>query len=222
MRPTKAQLRFVFSLGCAAGLVCGSSPYLKAQQAQLRHHAHFDLPTRISIQNGMLDVRQRIGMSLGSRLTLTFSKRFAVISGVTYVPGYATIRAAGKRIEVGTGAHLLSTTIGARYWLVPPERMLSWEVQTVLGLIAGGQRGYKDLFEGSTLSGALATTVRYQIGRIVRLQLRVQQRLYRVHFGAGDPGSSKPLRVSFGLTFPFLDLAQKTEPQTTAAVEPHP
>jgi hypothetical protein len=222
MRPPRARLRFVLSFGCAVGLVCGSTPHLNAQQVQLRHHARFELPTRVSIQHGMLDVRQRVGMSLGSRLTITFNKRFALISGVTYIPGYATIRAAGKRIEVGTGAHLLSTTIGARYWLVPPERMLSWEVQTVVGLIAGGQRAYQDLFDGSTLSGAVATTVRYQIGQIVRLQLRVQERLYRAHFGAGDPGNSNPLRISFGLIFPFLDLAQNTQPQSTAAVESHP
>jgi hypothetical protein len=221
MHPAQA-LRFTLSLGFAVGLVCGWSPHLDAQQVQLRHHARFDMPTRISVQNGTLNVSQRIGMSLGSRLTITFNPRFALIGGVTYIPGYATIHAAGKRIEVGTGAHLLSTTIGARYWLVPAEQKLSWEVQTVVGLIAGGQRAYKELFDGSTLSGALATTVRYQIGRIVRLQLRVQERLYRVHFGAGDPGSSKPLRVSFGLCFTFLDLAQNTEPQATAAAEHHP
>jgi hypothetical protein len=178
---------------------------------QIRTRAGLSLPTRISLQNGALNVRQKIGVSVGARMTLTFNERFAVITGITYVPGYAILRGAGKQIDIGTSSHLLTAATGARYWLLPEGRSLSWQVQTGLGAVAGGQRSYGALFESSTVSGTIGTTVRYQIGRIVRLQLRVQERLFRIRFrGPAPPSSKSPLQVSFGLSFPILEFASST------------
>jgi hypothetical protein len=194
-------------LGCTAALVCNRSSDLNAQEVQLRPQAGLSLPTRISFQNGVLHVRQKIGVTVGARLTVTFNECFDAVSGVTYTPGYAMFRGAGKRIDLGSGSHLLTATAGARYWLLPLERMLSWEVHTGLGVVFGGRPVYEELFESSTVSGILGTTVRYRIGRIVTLQLRVQDRLYRVRFG-GDSGSSRPpLQISFGLGIPFRESA---------------
>ncbi|MFL5403923.1 MAG: hypothetical protein ACJ8BF_14030 [Gemmatimonadales bacterium] len=138
-------------------------------------------------------------------MTLVFNQRFDIVTSVTYTPGYATFHGAGKRIDIGTGSHLLTAATGARYWLLPPPRMLSWEIHTGLGMVFGGEPAYEDLFESSTVSGILGTSVRYQLGRIVSLQLRIQERLYRIRFGGLDSGSSRPLRVTFGLGFPFLE-----------------
>lgn len=183
-------------------------PALSAQTVQLRPHASLDLPTRTSIQHGVLHVRQKIGMTLGALLTLTFNERFNVATGVTYIPGFATFSGAGKRIDVGTSSHRLTASSGARYWLLAPGRVLGWEVHTSLGVVFGGQTAYQDLFESSTVSGILGTTVRWQISRLVSFRLRVQERLYRVRFGAGDPGSfTSPLKVSFGLDLPFVESA---------------
>jgi hypothetical protein len=189
-------------------LLGGGSSELSAQQVQISTRAGLSLPTRISLQNGALHVRQKIGVSVGAHMTLTFNERFDVITGVTYSPGYAILRGAGKQIDIGTGSHLLSATTGARYWLLPATRTLSWQVQAGLGVVAGGQRAYNELFESATMSGTLATTVQYHIGRIVSLKLRVQERLFRVRFSGPTPRSSRaPLQVSFGLSFPFLELA---------------
>jgi hypothetical protein len=195
-------------VGCAAALVCSRSSELSAQEVQLRPLARLSLPTRISIPNGVLHVRQKVGVTVGARLTVLFNERFDVVTGVTYTPGYATFRGAGKRFDAATSSHLLTATTGARYWLLPPARKLSWEVHSGLGVVFGGQPAYEDLFERSTVSGILATTVRYQIGRSVSLHLRVQDRLYRVRFGGGNPGSARsPLRISFGVGLPFVESA---------------
>jgi hypothetical protein len=195
-------------LGCAAALVSNRSSRLNAQEVQLRPEAGLYLPTRISVQHGALQVRQRIGVTVGARLTLIFSPRFDVVTGVTYIPGFAAFRGAGKLIHVGTSSHLLTASTGARYWLLQPTRKLSWAVHTGIGASFGGQPAYEDLFENSTVSGILGTTLRYQIGRMVRLQLRIQDRLYRVRFGDHQGSSGPPLRVSLGLTLPFLDSAR--------------
>jgi hypothetical protein len=77
-----------------------------------------------------------------------------------------------------------------------------------MGVVFGGQPAYEDLFESSTVSGILGTTIRCQIGRLGTLKLRIQDRLYRVRFGGGDPGSSRPpLQVFFGLDLPFVESA---------------
>jgi hypothetical protein len=189
------------------GLTVGSSE-LNAQQVQLRPQASLDLPTRVSLQNGILHASQKLAVSVGARLTVTFNPRFDVVTGVSYSPGYAVLRGAGKRFDVGTGAHLLTASTGARYWLLPRAGKVSWEVHSGFGVVFGAQRAYQDLFESSTVSGVIGTTVRYQIARFVSLKLRVHERLYRLRFGSLDPGrSSSPLQVSFGLGLPFVESA---------------
>jgi hypothetical protein len=178
---------------------------LYAQKVQLRPVADVYLPSRISIRHGSLDARQKIGVTIGARLSLTLTQRFDVVTVVTYLPGYITLRGAGKRIDVGAGSHLLIGTTGARYWLLESARQLSWEVHTGLGVALGGQPAYEDLFQSSTVSGILGSTIRLQVGRIVSLQLGVQDRLYRVRFGDVAAGTrSRPLQLSFGLGLPFL------------------
>jgi hypothetical protein len=196
------------ALGCAVALVCSPGSELNAQVVELRPQVAFLLPTRVSFQDRVLHVRQKIGMTVGARLILTFNQRFDVTTGVAYMPGYVMFHGAGKKIDVATGSHVLSGTTGARYWLVSPGRMLSWEVHTGLGVVFGGQPAYEDLFESSTVSAILGTTVRYQIGQIVSLRLKIQERLYRVRFGHQGPVSSRPpLQVSLGLGLPFLEAA---------------
>lgn len=181
---------------------------LNAQDVQLRPLADLYLPSRISIQHGSLYAREKLGVTIGARLTLTFTTRFDVVTAVTYLPGYAVFRGAGRRIHVGAGSHLLGATTSARYWLLQPPRKLSWEVHTGFGVGFGGLPAYEDLFVSSTVTGILGTAVRYRIGRMVSLHLRIQDRLYRVRFGGGDPGNSKPpLRLSFGLGLPFVESA---------------
>jgi hypothetical protein len=188
-----------------AALVCRRAE-LNAQEVQFHPQAALYLPTRISIQHGVLHVRQKIGVTVGARLTLSFNQRFNLVTGVTYIPGYATFRGAGKRINVGTGSHSLTATTRAQYWLLPPARLLSWEIHAGLGAVFGGQPAYEDLFASSTVTGIVGTTMRYQIRQIVSLQLRVEERLYRVRFGGTDSGSSRsPLQISLGLGLPFLD-----------------
>jgi hypothetical protein len=201
--PTAALL-----VGCAAVLVSSRSSELNAQKVDFRPQAGLSLPSRISIQNGVLHLRQKIGVTVGARLTLSFNQRFDVATGITYLPGYAIFRGAGKRIDLGTSSHLLTASSGARYWLLPSTGMLSWEVHTGFGVVLGGQRAYEDLFQSSTVSGILGTTVRYQIGRMMSVQLRVRDRLYRVRLGHGDSGSSSsPLHISFGVGLPFQEAA---------------
>jgi hypothetical protein len=173
---------------------------------ELRSQSGLYLPTRISLKHGSLNIQQKVGLRFGAGLTVTFNDRFDVVTGVTYIPGYAMFRGAGKDIQVRTGTHLLSGATAARYWLVPSNRMLSWEIHTGLGVGFGGQAAYEDLFESSTVSGIVGTMVRYQIGQIVRLQLRVQNRLFRANFGrVSSPSTRSPLQVNFGLAFPFLE-----------------
>ena len=208
MRPSRSSSQRLLCLGCAATLVCLWGSELNSQQLKLRPHATLSLPTRVSLENGLLHVRQKIGMTVGARLIMTFNERFDVVTGIAYMPGVVSFHGVGRKIDVATGSHVLSGSTGARYWLLPPTRMLSWEVHTALGLVFGGQPAYEDLFESSTVSGILGTAVRYQIGQIVSLHLRIQERLYRVHFGQQEPVRSRPpLQISFGLGIPFLEAA---------------
>jgi hypothetical protein len=195
----------ILLFGCgAAALVPGSD--LPAQVLTLRPVADVSLPTRFSLKNGSIHIRQRVGLTFGARMTITFNDRFDVVTAVTYSPGYASMHAGGKRVAFSSGAHSLGTATSARYWICPPGGKLSWELNGGLGLVFGGQPSYEDIFERSTVSGVLGSTWVYQVGRIVSLKLKLQERLFRLRFGMPNSGSSKrPLQLSFGLGLPFLD-----------------
>jgi hypothetical protein len=192
-------------IGCTAAMLCGAGSSVQAQTIRISPLADLSIPTRFSFSGGTIHVRQKIGMTFGARMIMTFNDRFDVVTAVTYSPGYAMLHGAGKRIDLSSGSHMLGTSTGARYWLRPPTRKLSWEMHTSVGLVFGGQPAYEDLFESSTLSGMLGTTLRYQVGKIVSLKLRVDQRLYRISFGPDLGSSKRPLRISFGFGLPFLE-----------------
>ena len=79
----------ILLLGCgAAALVPGSD--LPAQVLQLRPVADVSLPTRFSLKNGTIHIRQKLGLTLGARMTVTFNDRFDVITAVTDSPGQAS------------------------------------------------------------------------------------------------------------------------------------
>jgi hypothetical protein len=201
MGKTVLLLGFTALMGCPPFL-------LQAQVVQLRPVADVSFPTRFSLRNGTIHVQQKLGLALGARMTATFNDRFAMVTAVTYRPGYATLSGAGKRIVLASGAHSLGATTGARYWLLRPGGNLSWEMHSSLGLVFGGSPAYEDLFENSTVNAVLGSTLVYRIGRIVSLKLRLQERLLRLRFGNGAPtGSKRPFQLSFGLGLPFLESA---------------
>jgi len=192
-------------LACVAALGFVPSP-TSAQVLQLTPYAGVSSPSRISMRDGAIQLQQKVGLKLGALLTATFNQRLDLLTSVSYTPGYAVVRAAGKRIEFGTSSQMLSGSTGPRYWLLQPTRPFSWVVYANVGVLFGGEAAYDDLFEVATVSGALGTAVRYQIGQLVSLHLRIQERLFRARFGTSTPlGSSRPLRVSFGVSFPFLE-----------------
>jgi hypothetical protein len=196
--------RCILFLGCGTAALLASD--LPAQVVQLRPVADVSLPTRFSLKNGSIHIRQKVGLTLGARMIVIFNDRFDVVTAVTYSPGYATMHAGGKRVVFSGGAHSLGTAASARYWICPPGGKLTWELNGGLGLVFGGQPSYEDIFERSTVSGVLGSTWVYQVGRIVSLKLKLQERLFRLRFGMPNSGSSKrPLQLSFGLGLPFLD-----------------
>lgn len=196
-------------LGCAAIFAARGTNELHAQTVLFRPHAGLNVPTRFSLRDGMLHVRQKIGVTVGARLILRFNPRLDVTTGVSYTPGYAIIQGGGDRLDLGTGTHGLSASTTARYWLLRPPRQLSWEVHTRVGVGFGGRPAYADLFESSTVTSVIGTSVTYTVGRLVSLKLRIQERLYRVQFGPHPPTRSRsPFQVSFGVGFPFLELGR--------------
>jgi hypothetical protein len=153
--------------GLVAALICSGSSELGAQEVHLRPQLGLYLPTKVSIQNGVLHIRQKVGVKAGGRLTLSFSDRFDVVTGITYMPGYALFHQADEEFELASGAHVLTATTGAQYWVIPPVEVFSWEVHSGMGLVFGGQPASDDLFTSSTVTGIVGTTLRYRVGQIV-------------------------------------------------------
>jgi hypothetical protein len=178
---------------------------VQAQIVQIRPIANLSVPTKISLREGTIHVSQKVGFRFGARMTLTFSERFDVTNTFTYSSGYATLHGAGKRIELSSGSHSLAGSTAARYWLRPPGRPLSWEMNTGVGMVIGGQPSYLDLFENSTLTAFLGTAVRYQVGQLVSFTLKLQQRLLRLQLGERDGGHSRSPQMAFGVGFPILE-----------------
>jgi hypothetical protein len=204
LMPTKIRALLLF--GAGAGLLSASP--LPAQLVQVRPIADLSLPTRFSLKDGTLHVSQKVGLRFGARMTLIFSDRFDLTNAVSYSPGSATLHGGGKKFEFSSASQSLAAATAARYWVRPPDRPLSWEVHTGVGMVFGGRPSYLDLLDGSTLSAVLGTAVHYQVGRLLSLTLKAQERLLRVQFGEQDGGSARPFQVAFAVGFPFLSLGR--------------
>jgi hypothetical protein len=192
--------------GAIATTVARQAAPLQAQIIDVRPVADVSLPTRISFRDGSIHVSQKVGLSFGARMMITFSDRFDVGGAISYSPGSATLHGVGKKIDLRSASQSLAGASSARYWIRPPGRPFSWEVHTGVGMVFGGQASYMDLLDGSTLSAVLGTAFRYQIGQLVSLTLRAQQRLLRLQFGDHEGrSSSRPFSVAFAVGFPFLE-----------------
>ena len=131
--------------------------------------------------------------------------RFDIANAVTYSPGYVTLHGAAEQLDITGGSHSIAASTAARYWLRPPGRPLSWQVHTGVGMAIGGKPSYLDLFETSTLNAVLGTTVRYQVGQLVSLTVKVQHRLFTLRSGQPAGSGSRPLQMRFGVGFPMLE-----------------
>jgi hypothetical protein len=208
IRATRLEIRVRTLMLLAAGvpLFVAAAP-LQSQVVTISPIANLSVPTKFSLKNGTLNVSQKVGFRFGARMTLTFSDRFDVNNAVVYSPGYATLHGAGKLIQLKGSSHSLAASTSARYWLRPQGGPFAWEVHTTMGMAFGGQPSYLSLLESSTVSAALGTAVTYQVGQLVSLTLKLQQRLLKLHLGEHETtGSSRsPFRVTFGVGLPILD-----------------
>ena len=199
------RVRGLLLLGAAAGLISATAVPLESQQIEVRPIAKFSLPTKFSLQDGTLNVSQRVGFRFGAQMNVRFNERFDVTNAVTYSPGYATVSGSTKQVQVSSGAQSLAGVTAARYWLRPRDLPLAWEVHSGVGLVFGGQPSYMELLDGSTLTASVGTSVRYRFRQLVSLSVRVEQRVLRHQFGDQLARSSRPFRVAFGVGLPFLD-----------------
>ena len=175
-------------LGAGATAIPLAAAPLQAQTVLVRPIADFSVPTKVSLRGGTLRVSQKVGFKVGARMTLVFSDRFDIANAVTYSPGYMTLHGAGDQLDLTGGSHSIAGSTAARYWLRPPGGPLSWQIHTGVGMAIGGTPSYLDLFETSTLSAVLGTTVRYQVGQLVSFTVKVQHRLFTIRSGrAGRP-----------------------------------
>ena len=69
----------------------------------------------------------------------------------------------------------------------------------------GGKPSYLDLFESSTLSAVLGTTVRYQVRQLVSFTVKLQHRLLTIRSGEPTGPGTRPLQMRFGVGFPMLE-----------------
>lgn len=199
--------RVLMWVGCGICLGWCFVPTLAAQTLELRPVTSLSLPTKFSLKDGTLHLKQKVGLHLGARMTITFNPRFDLTTAVTYSPGYASVSGAGKRVAFSTGGHSLAAATGARYWLIPETKKFSCEVHAGFGVVFSGMPSYEALLENSTVSAVLGSNLAYKLGRIAVLKVKVQERLMRLHFGELSSGPSKsPFQVSLGLGLPVLEL----------------
>ena len=77
------RVRRLLLLGAAAGLISATAVPLESQQIEVRPIAKFSLPTKFSLQDGTLNVSQRVGFRFGAQMNVRFNERFDVTNAVT-------------------------------------------------------------------------------------------------------------------------------------------
>ncbi|MDF3053172.1 MAG: hypothetical protein K0S19_1277 [Geminicoccaceae bacterium] len=201
----QTRVRVLLLLGAGAAAIPLAAAPLPAQTIVLRPIADVSFPTKFSFRSGTLRVSQKLGFRVGARMTLIFSERFDISNAVSYSPGYVTLHGAAEQLDITGGSHSIAGSTAARYWLRPPGGPVSWQIHTGVGMAIAGKPSYLDLFETSTLNAVLGTTVRYQVGQLVSLTVKVQHRLFTLRSGQPAGSGSRPLQMRFGVGFPMLE-----------------
>ena len=203
----------VTSVSCVAGvlLVAGTTA-VSAQRVSIAPNIGVYIPTTelVKAASGQ-EFKQEISITLGGRLGIFFSRLGLEFTG-DYAPSKLKITSTGLGSK--EDANIFTSSGRATYQVVPFTKPVAFLVTGGVGVINRSGAFYQDVEKKTDVGGTFGASVRFRLGRVLRLQLNAEDYIYKPR--ADIPGfaptdqkkTQNDIHLSVGLGIPFLGLGQ--------------
>lgn len=194
-------------------LASGMKP-VAAQRISIAPNIGVYIPTTelVKAANGQ-QFKQEISITLGGRLGIFFSQRLGVEFTGDYAPSSLKLTSAG--FGDTTDANIFTGSGRVSFQVVPFTKPIAFLLTGGVGVINRSGAFYQDVQKRTDVGGTFGASLRFRLGRLLRLQLNAEDYIYKPKadipgFAATDENKTQnDIHLSVGLGIPFLGLGQQ-------------
>jgi hypothetical protein len=151
------------------------------------------------------EFKQEIGIAVGGRLGINFTPRLGFQAAGSYVP--STLRFALNREQRATDASLFTGVGKLTFFLIPPSRVVAFQINGGVAVVTRGGEAYRDLQEKTSVGGTAGAQLSFKLGPLPGIQLAAETFVYKQNLDGlaaiGEAPTQKDLQLSIGLGFPL-------------------
>src|SRR5439155_12244211 len=161
----------------AIGALLGAATSAQAQKLSLAPTFGVYFPTTelIKAVNGR-SFKQEVGIAVGGRLGIAFSRRFGFQATGSYVP--SNLRFAFDGTNQTTDASLFFGAGKLSFFLLPPTSPISFQLNGGVALVKRSGTAYQDLKDKTSVGGTVGAQLGLRLGPLP-LQFAVETYLYK-------------------------------------------
>ncbi|MBA3260488.1 MAG: hypothetical protein H0T68_13615 [Gemmatimonadales bacterium] len=188
-----------------AGLVAYATP-AAAQRVSLAPTVGVYIPTaELTKALAGQQFKQEVGLALGGRLGIDFSRRLGFQATGAYVP--SNLRYSFDQSQQTTDANLFFGSGKLAFFVIPPNRTVSFQVNGGVAMVRRSGTAYAELQDKTSIGGTVGALLAVGLGPIP-LQLGAEAYLYKQNLdgltsAAGEPVSQRDIQLSIGFGFPM-------------------
>jgi Outer membrane protein beta-barrel domain len=197
---------------CAGMLLGGGARSALAQRVSIAPNIGVYIPTTelVKAASGE-EFKQEVSITLGGRLGIFFSQRLGVEFTGDYAPSKLKFSAAGASKE---DANIFTGSGRVTFQVVPFSSPVAFLVNAGVGVVNRSGDFYQNVDHKTDVGGTAGASVRFRLGKLLRLQLNAEDYIYKPKadipgFASSDQKKTQnDIHLSVGLGIPFLGLGQ--------------
>ena len=202
-------------ISAVAGMLLMGVVYpLLAQRISIAPNIGVYIPTTELVKAaGGQEFKQEVSITLGGRLGIFFSQRLGVEFTGDYAPSSLKVTASG--LGTKEDANIFTGSGRVSFQVIPFSKPVAFLLTGGVGVINRSGDFYKDVQDRRDVGGTFGASLRFRLGRLLRLQLNAEDYVYKPKadipgFAPTDENKTQnDIHLSVGLGIPFLGLGQQ-------------
>lgn len=196
--------QFTLAALVAVAFAAGFAP-LAAQRVSLAPTVGVYIPTQeLTRALAGEQFKQEVGIAVGGRFGVDFSRRLGFQATGSYVP--SNLRFTLDQSQQTTDANLFFGAAKLAFFVVPPGRTLSFQINGGVAMVRRSGDAYAALEDRSSVGGTVGALLGLGLGPIP-LQLGAEAYLYKQNLdglttATGEPASQRDIQLSIGFGLP--------------------
>ena len=139
------------------------------------------------------EFKQEVSITVGGRLGLNFGQRAGLEATVVYAPSNLQFSTTSGSSST-TDANVLTGSGRAFLELLPKTNAISLQLNGGVGIVQRSGTAYEGVPDNSDVGGVVGATVRFRLGKVLRLELHAEDFIYKAQY-APDPANPSSFDV---------------------------